>query len=412
MSYDHLYDHIERTKDHLVREPEGLLPYRYIIPSAPKGDVVDRQHGVYLQQYDWDTFFVGIALLYDGGDRAAAFRDAMRNFLHFTSVGGYTPRTISPEKFWDFPDQMKPFLAQGCLLASRALGDFGWLEGEDYGRLAANLDYWDANRRGAHGLYMWRSSLESGVDNNAPTVNLPDLSVESVDVNAYLVREYLAAAEIATALERADDAERYTGRSHELARRLNAVMWDDEDECYYDLFSVADEPFKRIKIKAWTCLTPLWAGAATPERAAALVERHVLNEAEFWGPFGVPSLARDERLYNQAKRATLYIDFEKRRWEVSNWQGPVWVVTNWQVMHGLLRYGYAGQARELAERVVSLLARDVTASGGMHENYDAETGRALWAENFGSWDLLARHMIDEAETGHDPARIGHQSRSR
>ena len=77
----------------------------------------------------------------------------------------------------------------------------------------------------------------------------------------------------------------------------------------------------------------------------------------------------------------------------------------------LIRYGYRDRARELAERVVSLLARDVESSGGMHENYDAETGRALWAENFGSWDLLAARMIEEAETGHDPARITHQSRS-
>ena len=119
------------------------------------------------------------------------FRDAMRNFLRFTSVSGFTPRTLSPEKFWDFPDLMKPFLAQGCLLASRALGDFTWIGERDYRSICAYLDYWDANRRGGHGLYMWRSSLESGVDNNATTVNQPDFYAESVDVNAYLVRELL-----------------------------------------------------------------------------------------------------------------------------------------------------------------------------------------------------------------------------
>lgn len=401
-----LYEHIEQLKDRVVREPAGLLPFRYVIPTAALDEGKTRQEGAYAQQYDWDCFFEGVALCYDGGDRAEAFRDAMRNFLLFVGADGSTPRTLSPEKFWDFPDQMKPFLAQGCLLASRATGDVSWLDGEPFERLAANLRYWEANRRGGHGLYMWRSSLESGVDNNATTVNLPDLTVESVDANAYLVREYRAAAEVARRLGRAPDGASLDARGDELARRMEVVLWDEEDGCYYDLVSVSDEPFSRIRTKSWTCLTPLWAGTASPERAKTLVERHVLDEETFWGPHGLPSLARSDRLYNQARRGLLYIDVEKRRWEVSNWQGPVWVVANWQVMHGLMRYGYRDEARELAARVVDLLARDVAATGGMHENYNAETGQGLWSPSFGSWNMLAARMIEEAESGHDPLALG------
>jgi hypothetical protein len=407
MTYQPLYDLIEKIKDRVVRRPAGLLPYSYIVPTAvPSEDPVkDRQHGVYEQQYDWDCFFEGVALSYDGAERALPFRDAMRNFLHVTTPAGFTPRTLSPEKFWDFPDQMKPFLAQGCYLSSKAVGDFTWLEGEGYEKLAANLSYWESNRRGGHGLYMWLSSMESGADNNATTVNMPDLSVESVDVNSYLVREYEAAAGIARALNRPKDAESYAERGTELARRMNVVLWDEEDGCYYDVVSVTDEPIVRIKIKSWSCLTPLWAGAAPPDRAKTLVERHVLNPEEYWGRFGIPSLARSERVYNQAKRALLYIHVEKRRWEVSNWQGPVWVIPNWQAMHGLMRYGYQAEARELANRIVGLLAADLEATGAMHENYDAETGVGLWSPNFGSWNLLAARMIEEAETGHDPTAI-------
>jgi hypothetical protein len=400
-----LYDHIEQLLDRVIQPARGLLPFRYIIPSAVDGTGGDRQAGVYLQQYDWDCFFEGVALCYHGEDRAEAFRDAMRNFLRFTSVSGFTPRTLSPEKFWDYPDLMKPFLAQGCLLASRALGDFTWIGERDYRSICAFLDYWDANRRGGHGLYMWRSSLESGVDNNATTVNQPDFHAESVDVNAYLVRELLAASEIASGRHRDGDAAVFAERAHELSRRMNAVLWDEADGFYYDVVSVSDEAIAPIRIKSWTSLTPLWAGVAPPERAKRLVEEHVLNPASFWGEFGVPSLARDERVYNQAKRALLYIDVEKRRWEVSNWQGPVWVVANWQVMHGLMRYGYNAEARELAEKVVGLLARDVEETGGMHENYDAETGAGLWSPSFGSWNMLAARMIEEAETGYDPLRM-------
>lgn len=407
MTYALLYDHIEKLKDRVLRPAAGLLPYQYIVPTADTGaDAVQhRQMGVYEQQYDWDCFFEGIAMAYDGAERAAAFRDAMRNFLHFTTADGYTPRTLSPEKFWDYPDHMKPFLAQGCLFSSRALDDFSWIDRENYDRILATLRYWETQRFGGHGLSMWRSALESGVDNNATSVMLPDLSVEAVDVNSYLVREFHAAAEIARVLGHLDDAARLQAKGDELARRMNAVLWNEEDGCYYDVFSVSDEPIAWIKTKSWTVLTPLWAGVATPERAKTLIERYVLDPKTFWGPFGVPSVARNEVVYNQAKRGYVYIEVERRRWVVSNWLGPVWIVANWQIMHGLLRYGYAEQAKELAVRITQLLERDVEATGGMHENYDAETGVGLWSPNFGSWNMLAARMIEEAETGHDPARI-------
>jgi hypothetical protein len=402
-----LQDHIERLKDRVLRPASGLLPYPYIVPTADASEdgPRDRQLGVYEQQYDWDCYFEGVAFAYDGGERAEAFRSAMRNFLHFTASDGFTPRTLSPEKFWDFPDLMKPFLAQGCYLASRAVGDFSWMEGENYERVLAYLRYWESNRRGGHGLYMWRSALESGVDNNASTVNRSDLTVEAVDANSYLVREYQAAAALARALDRPGDADSLEARGAELARRINVVLWDEKDECYYDVLSVADVPVSRIRVKTWTCLTPLWAGVASPDRAAALVERHVLDPATFWGPYGVPSLARSEPVYGQAKRAIVYVPVERRRWEVSNWQGPVWVIVNWQVMHGLLRYGYRKQATDLAWRLLGLLERDVEATGGMHENYDAETGAGLWSPNFGSWNMLAARMAEEAETGVDPTSV-------
>lgn len=406
-SYPLLRTHIRKLKEVVVKSPSGILPYEYLIPTNDLAhpEEKDRQKGVYVQQYDWDSFFEGVAFTYDGPDRAKRLKSAMRNFLNFTTPEGYTPRTLSPEKFWDFPDQMKPFLVQGCYLSAKATGDFSWLEGENYGKLKAFLSYYETKRMGAHGLYMWRSSLESGADNNAALVNTPDLSVEAVDVNSYLVREFEAMSRIALALSKPEEAQAYRKKAQTLADRMNHVMWDPEDACYYNVWSVTDEPIKRIRMKSWTSLTPLWAGIATPERAKLLVERHVLNPDEFWLPWGVPSLARSEPLYSTARRALVWIFVEQRRWEVSNWQGPVWVVANWQVMHGLLRYGYQREAVSLAKKISSLLENDLKSTGGMHENYDGENGHGLWSPNFGSWNMLALHMLSEAERNFDPASL-------
>jgi hypothetical protein len=108
---DLLQQHIERIKERIARPAAGLLPYRFLVPTAVESKGASRQTGIYEQQYDWDAFFEGVALCADGPERAELFRDSVRNFLHLTTAGGYTPRTLSPEKFWDYPDQMKPFLA-------------------------------------------------------------------------------------------------------------------------------------------------------------------------------------------------------------------------------------------------------------------------------------------------------------
>lgn len=402
-----LRSHIEKLKSIVVKSPSGILPYDYLIPTndLKHPEEKDRQKGVYVQQYDWDAFFEGVAFTYDGPERVKYFKSAMQNFLHFTTPAGYTPRTLSPEKFWDFPDHMKPFLVQGCYLSSKYLGDFTWLDGENYQKLQAFLSYYETHRLGSHGLYTWRSAIESGVDNNAALVNTADMSVEAVDVNSYLVREYHAMAVIARALHRDSDALAAEAKARDLTRRINEILWDPEDACYYNVWAVADEPVKRIRIKAWTSLTPLWAGVATPEQARQLIERHVLNPAEFWLRWGVPSLARSEPLYNTGRRGLIWIYVEQRRWEVSNWQGPVWIVANWQLMHGLLRYGYQPQAIELAHKITDLLENDLKATGGMHENYNGETGVGLWSANFGSWNMLVLHMVEEATQNYDPAAL-------
>ena len=71
---------------------------------------------------------------------------------------------------------------------------------------------------------------------------------------------------------------------------------------------------------------------------------------------------------------------------------------------GMLFYGYQSQAFEAAERVVGICLNDIEQSGGMHENYDAETGLPLAAPNFGSWNLLLINLLDEIKQHWHPLR--------
>jgi len=384
-----LKNYCQKIIDQIIHPPQGILRRSFITPTGLKKDK-DRQAGFYAQQYDWDLYFEGVALNQIAPEKMPFFREALLNFLDFTTADGRTPRTISPFKFWDPGDQHKPFLIQGCLLASQALKDFSWINQTIWNKLVAFAHFWE-KRQGFHGLVRWRSVLESGVDNNPTITNLPDFAAESVDASVYFYGELLALAKIAEKI--GQDPQPWQEKANNLKQRINFIFWHAEDQIYYDIYNFSDQPVEPIKVRSWTCFTPLWLRLPSQKQAKAMIERYLLNPKEFLAPFGLRSLSRQELLYNTAKRGLIWIHFEKRRWIVSNWQGPVWVISNWLLTEGLINYGYRKEAQEIRQRVLQALEKDLKTTGTLHENYHPETGEGLWAPDFGSWNLLALNWL-------------------
>lgn len=389
---------------HIVKPPQGLLRHEYIVPAGP-----------YFQLFDWDMYFMSAALSYD--KLSKPFIGSIEDFLafvdEFANWTGYTPREIAPDALWALPEMCKPFLAQAALRASLTAGDFTWLRGSDsppssdpnytklqfyerpnepsripyYAKLKDTLAYWENNRRAADGLFVWYNGVESGTDNNPAVSDNPSQTTEGVDLQCYIYREYLALAAIAQRLGEAKDAELYAGKAAALKDLLQKRMWSERDGTYWNIDSRTGRP---VKIKTWTNFVPLWAGVATPAQAKRLIEGHLLNPKEFWSPNGVRTLAPDEPLYDA---------------RAGYWRGPVWILSNYLMMHGLLRYGYKAQAAELADKTQRLLVADFRKTGGMNENYDPETGAPDANGHFVSWNLLAGHMAAEAASGEDPTAI-------
>jgi putative isomerase len=362
----------------VIKPPSGLLKYDYIVPSGP-----------FHQLFDWDAYFMGVALSYEQKGRYLA--SSVRNFLEYTGApvsgkSGYVPRTIAPEGFWSLPEMCKPFLAQMTYLASESMRNYWWVK-DYYERLARSLYFWENSRRTPDGLFVWFNGDESGVDNTPAVSWEPALVSEGVDLACYMVREYRAMARIAHALEKPDDEKRYRQQANDLARLVNEKMWSEADAMYFNIDRRTGE---HVKVKAWVSFVPLWAGIAPPERAKATIERHLLEPKEFWGPFGLRTLAPEEPKYTPSK---------------GYWRGPTWVVSSYMMTHGLARYGYKDQAIEEATRVVRLLVRDLEETGGMNENYDPDTGRPAAGTNFLSWNLLAAHWLEELRTGRDPIAL-------
>jgi len=114
-----------------------------------------------------------------------------------------------------------------------------------------------------------------------------------------------------------------------------------------------------------------------------MVKEHYLNEKTFYAPWGVRTLSKMEKMYAVVKSGN-----------PSCWLGPVWGISNYMVFDGLRKYGYVNEARELAEKTVTLFGKDIEACGEMHEYYDPETGEGVNNPGFQNWNLLSLNMIE------------------
>ena len=374
-------------KARVKRKAAGALAYDYLCPGGP-----------YDEQWDWDGYFIGVALASADKGEAVYLRNWCLNFLINSDADGFTPGVITPQGRDQRLNQMKPFLAQGAYLASRFLRDFSWIT-PHLERLVRVVTYrerhlWDAVR----GLALWHDAMESGADNNvafpvsAPGEPPPVDRVAGADVNTFVYREYLALALIQRALGRDVEAQEYHSCAQALMTAMNRCLWSEAEHSYYNLDTVTGQLIKRM---TYSNFVPLWGQIAPVQYGEEQIGAHLLNSDEMWAEYGGRSLAANDAGYNNVNMIKPY----------SNWQGPVWPIANYLYMHGLLHYGFQAQAQELASKITRLCLNDVRASNGMHENYHAETGEPLAAPGFVGWNLLVAQMTDEAALQQDPFEI-------
>jgi hypothetical protein len=158
------------------------------------------------------------------------------------------------------------------------------------------------------------------------------------------------------------------------ARSLEALL----DRCYDErrglFFNLAGPDEHRADhVKTIISLTPLLLSDLPATVADRLVE-HLSDPREFWTPFPVPSVARDEPSF----RADSRLDGRRRIW-----RGPCSMNTNWLLVSGLRRHGHADLAEVLAEK-----SRALVEQGGFNEFFNPITGSPVGAERFG-WATLA-----------------------
>jgi hypothetical protein len=209
--------------------------------------------------------------------------------------------------------------------------------------------------------------------------------VKALDLMSMMVMETRSLAHMATALGHPAQARRWQQRSDRLADLVRTRMWDPKTGFFYNLardtgtFTTAGGI--SLKRKEIIGFLPLWAGIATKAQAARLVQ-HLTDPREFWRRFGVPTLSADDPYYQPHIK------------QCCQWNGAVWLLWNYLVFRGLLRYGYRSQARELVRRDMAAVTYQLDRNHRFRESYSPDFTVLHSPKNY-IWDsILARMMID------------------
>lgn len=373
----------------LLRQPQGQLSHPFLVPGATYA----------FELWDWDSWLTDIAMCQiTDTDLSQYQQGCILNFLEHMDENGRIPMMIAPEKQLPrvlTPDTNghKPCLAQHAAFLAKQTGDASWLRGHFDKLLTFVRSYMTYHRHGC-GLYFWIDDCAIGVDNDPCTFYRPPRSSGSIFLNCMMYKELLGVVYLGEKL--GVDVAEFAAEAENLKTAVQTLCYDEKDGMYYsvdfNLLPVDPEQWLHKgaprhwdcliqRIGSWSGFLAMWAGIATPEQAQRMVKENLLDEKAFWAPYGVRSLSRYEKMYTIKKSGN-----------PSCWLGPVWGISNYLVWQGLLRYGFTAEAKELAEKTVSLFERDLADCGQLHEYYDPETGEGVNNMGFQSWNLLAANM--------------------
>lgn len=406
----YVLEHVEE----ILKKPRAFLHYPFVDP----GSVYDGN------LWDWDSYWSVYGLLqlmedFDENLKERILTHAKGNVLNFFDhqlEDGYIPMMIEvgrwPEPYLNMRhkegvrmNMHKPFLCGQICLIGEYTGDYEWA----VPYISQLHRYFECYRREYFhertGLYVWANDIMIGVDNDPATFGKTGNTTANIFLNSFMIQEL---ENMAMILEKTQagktempglSAKEYLEQARVLKESIQAECWDEREGYFYtvdvdvetrkyDWFHKGLGVFWKslpIRIRSWSGLIPLYAGVATNEQAQKLVTQ-VADPKLFASPYGITTLARNEKMFDLSATNN-----------PSNWLGPIWIVANYVVFHGLLRYGYRKEAEDICRGTMELLDRDLEQSGQLHEYYDPDTGKPVMNGGFLSWNLLVLNMYAELQ---------------
>ena len=345
--------------------------------------------------FDWDNYFA--ATLAATGDRDLAYANAIEIGREATPQG-FIPN-YARSGGWKSSDRSEPPV--GAITVLGLYQKFGdkWLLQETFPALLAWNRWWAAHRD-RDGYLVWGSDrqnqpanlddssvgtregaiLESGLD-NSPMYDQAgwdhdrhQLLMADVGLMSMVIADSDALAKIADTLGKPAEAAELRQRAAKYSTSLG-TLWDPSTGIFRNRDLTTGKLSEHLSP---TNFYPLLAGTATPDQARRMVAEHLMNPVEFWGPWVIPSIARNDPAFK----------------DQDYWRGRIWGPMNYLVWLGMDKYqipGVSAERRQLAQKCLALILKERHANGHVHENYNGTTGEGddvTSSDRFYHWGAL------------------------
>lgn len=370
--YAPVLEYIDAFWDRLIRHhPHDTgtligLPRPYLVPSS------DPKRPLFQEMYYWDSYFMSLGLV--GTHREWLILDMTENLATLIERFGFIPNGT---RYYFTSRSQPPFFTRMYRLAHALLvarGDEG--EQDFLRRMAARAvceheTCWLGSkhpheRSKYRGLSRYHdinyshflAACESGWDHSA-RCDGADPSVEAgrwldfvpVCLNSVLYHRETDLARSYAELNDTGGSAFWSAFAVERAAVMHEVFWDAEAGFFFDFDWKAQ---KRDGFASLAGFYPLWAGWATPDQAAEVVER--------W----LPQFLKPGGLVTDLKACP------GRQWSHPNGWAPL----QWLVAAGLDRYGFKAEAAEVRYRWCETCAAGFAATGTLLEKYNVVTPEA------------------------------------
>lgn len=271
-------------------------------------------------------------------------------------------------KAFEFNEKTQtPIISHAAWKLYETTGDRAYLE-RTYRAIGAYDEWIHRRRQNGDGLFIGYHGDESGWDNGSRHYPWP---YKAVDINSHIYMQRVALTRMAEELGLTQEAGHWRERAELTRAAMQRVFWQERDGFYHD---TSERNVVRPQ-KAASGFMPLMAGIATAEQAAHLV-RHLQDPKEFASGAPLPSLSLDDPGCNP------------QGW---GWNGPMWIMLNWQVLDGLMRYGYAAESLDLWEKTLAALFKN--GHPRCSELYNAVTGEPIAMPDYTWHAVLNDFMI-------------------
>ncbi|MBD3186833.1 hypothetical protein GF325_08410 [Candidatus Bathyarchaeota archaeon] len=215
------------------------------------------------------------------------------------------------------------------------------------------------------GLYSWLHGFESGIDNAPRYDSISPLECNAVDFSSCVSVQLRSLIHMATVLKDIPTRDGLLERKKELDDWINEDLWDEETAFFYDKAFAGKHEGEFIGPKMISGWYPLFAGIVPRHRLGRYLS-HLTDSSEFWTPFPVATVARDEESFDE---------------EMNMWRGPTWINTNYIIIKGLKGYGFRALPGELAYLTVKHLF-DVYNEKEIYYEYYSSLGNNDGIETF------------------------------